>query len=78
MCIANYYLAGTIVQTTISMQSMLAKARGSGSMPLGNFENCYALRWYFEQTLHYNVIIYLEHFITDILLKLACSQLYKK
>ena len=33
MRIANWYLAGTIVQTTISMQSMLAKARASGSMP---------------------------------------------
>ena len=66
------------MQTTISMQSMLAKARGSGSIPPGNFENCYALRWYFEQTLQCNIIIYIEHFIADVLLKLACSHLYKK
>ena len=39
MCIASWYLAGTIVQTTISMQNMLAKARGTGSIPPGNFEN---------------------------------------
>ena len=46
-------------------------------MPPGDLENCYAVRWYFEQNLQCNVIIYLEHFIADILLKLACSQLYK-